>query len=286
MKFMKKVSKPISVTTFMLAGMSQYDKHRGTDVLHMSDLTKNGADAFCPREYALLNHLGKVKKGFPINASMRHTFDMGRDIEARVQNDYLGDSAVGHWTCASCGETKHFCKRPKTGCDREDIRCNWRYTEVVVKHEGLQGGFDLCVDIGKPKLRLIEIKTMIKEDFIKLEAPLAEHRIRTILYLYLVRNSGYKTQIDTARASVIYVSKSYGNWDKAQTTFSPFKEYEVRYNEDVVQSYLELAAQFSNYRKTSKMPTGGCPTSQCQRAKNCSVVQQCFSGTYKPGKKP
>ncbi len=284
MKFMKKVSKPISVTTFMLQGMSQYDKHRGTDVIHMSDLTKVGAESFCPREYALLNHLGKTKKGMPISAAMRHTFDMGRDIEARIQNEYLGDSAVGHWTCASCGETRSWQKKPKTGCEREDIRCNWRYSEVSVNHNGMVGGFDLCVDIGKPKLRLIELKTIIKEDFVKLQAPLAEHRLRTILYLYLVRSSAYKQHVDIDRASLIYVSKSYGNWDKEQTTFSPFKEYEIRYDEDTVKSYLALAAKFNNYLETGKMPHGICSTSQCKRAKNCNRVQDCFSGAYKPGK--
>ena len=283
-KFTKKVSKPISVTTFMLQGMTAYDKHRGTDVIHMSDLTKTGNEAFCPREYALLSHLGKAKKGMPISAALRHTFDMGRDIEARVQNDYLGGSAVGHWTCASCGTVRHFCKRPKTGCEREDIRCNWRYTEVVVKHDGMVGGFDLCVDIGKPKLRLIELKTVIKEDFVKLEAPLAEHRLRTILYLYLVRQSAYKMNVDIEKASIIYISKSYGNWDKAKTTFSPFKEYDIRYDEATVESYLKLAAKFNAYLDTGKMPHGVCPTSQCKRASNCNMVQQCFSGKYKPGK--
>ena len=283
MKFTKKVSTPISVTTFLLQGMAQYDSHRGTDLLHMSDLTKTGVDAFCPREYALLNHLGKVKKGFPINASMRHTFDMGRDIEARVQNDYLGDSAVGNWSCASCGTTRNWQKRPMTGCDREDIRCNWRYAEVKVLHEGMQGGFDLIIDIGKPKLRLIELKTMIKEEFVKLEAPMAEHRIRTTLYLYLVRNSAYKQHVDVEQAHVIYIAKSYGNWDKVQTNFSPFKEYVIRYDEEVIAPYLKLGKQFGDFLATGKMPTGVCPTSQCKRAKNCSMVQQCFSGTYKPG---
>jgi len=284
MKFMKKVRKPISVTTFMLQGMSAYDPHRGTDVIHMSDLTRTDKDAFCSREYALLNHLGKTKKGVPISAGMRHTYDMGRDIEGRVQNNYLVDSAVGHWTCQSCGETRSWQKKPKTGCDRSDINCTWRYAEVVVKHGGMVGGFDLCVDIGKPKLRLVELKTIIKEDFVKLEAPLVEHRLRTILYLYLVRNSAYKKHVDIERASLIYISKSYGKYNAEAGTISPFKEYEIRYDETVVKTHLALAAKFNDYLATDKMPTGICATSQCKRAKNCRVVQDCFSGKYKPGK--
>lgn len=284
MKFTKQVSSPISVTTFLLQGMSSYDKHRGVDVVHSSDLTKSGNDSFCPREYALLHTLGKVKKGMPINASLRHTFDMGRDIEARVQHDYLGDRAVGHWTCASCGLTRTWCKKPKTGCDREDVNCVWRYDEVKVLHNGVIGGFDLIVDIGKPMLRLIELKTMIKDEFEKLQAPLAEHRLRTILYMHLLKNSGYAEQVDTDRATVLYIAKSFGKWDKSQGGFSPFKEFEVQYDEAQVAKYLLLSDRFGEYLDTGVMPTGVCKTSTCPRAKNCNVVAECFSGAYKPGK--
>ena len=72
--------------------MTSYDPHRGVEKLHASDMTKDAE--FCPREYALHAVEGKKKKGFGIAAAMRHTFDMGRDIEARVQNDYARESAV------------------------------------------------------------------------------------------------------------------------------------------------------------------------------------------------
>ncbi len=285
MKFTKKISTPISVTTFLLQGMSSYDKHRGVDIVHSSDLTKKANDAFCPREYALLHELGKTKKGQPISASLRHTFDMGRDIEARVQNDYLGDRAVGHWTCESCGLTRTWQRKPKTGCDREDINCRWRYDEVKVVHRGIVGGFDLIVDIGKPKLRLIELKSMIKDEFVKLQAPLAEHRVRTMLYMHLIKNSAYSTQIDTDRATVLYVAKSFGSWDATQGAHSPFKEFEVEFDEATVNGYLALSDRFGEYLDTGAMPTGICKTSTCKRAGNCGVVSECFSGAYAPGKK-
>lgn len=284
MKFTKKVSNPISVTTFLLQGMSSYDKHRGVDVVHSSDLTKGGNEKFCPREYALLHTLGKAKKGMPISASLRHTFDMGRDIEARVQNDYLGDRAVGHWTCGSCGLTRTWQKRPKAGCDREDINCRWRYGEVKVQHNGVIGGFDLIVDVGKPLLRLIELKTMIKDEFVKLEAPLAEHRERTILYMYLLRHSAYGKEVNTDKASVIYVAKSFGKFDKEQGAFSPFKEFEIQFDEATVEAYIQRSDRFGTYLTTGEMPVGICTTSTCGRAKNCSVRSDCFSGHYKAGK--
>ena len=187
MKFLQKVKKPISLTSLLLASMSAYNKHRGVHEIHASDLTKD--EGFCPKEFAILYYNGKTKKGYGIAAAMTHTFDMGRDIEARIQNQYLLDFAVGDWKCTSCGDMKLFQKKPKTGCHREDINCIWRYSEVRLIASSITGGIDLFVDVGKPKLRMVEIKSIIKEDFANLKAPLAEHRLRTNLYLRMIADS-------------------------------------------------------------------------------------------------
>lgn len=284
MKAIKKMKKPVSVSSLLAAGMSSYDEHRGVHVVHASDLTYQGED-FCPREYALHTIEHKPKKGRAIGAAMRHTFDMGRDIEFRVRNQYLGDLAVGHWKCASCNDVRVFCKRPKTGCDLEGINCRWVYDEVrVMSDEGITAGIDLLVDVGKPKLRLVEIKTMIKEEFVKLAAPLAEHRLRTTLYLHLVKNNtALADKIDTTTATVLYIAKSHGNYNVDHGSVSPFKEYEVPYKEALVEPYLELAKQFGRWKHHKTMPEQICKHSQTKRASKCAVAALCFSGQYAPG---
>ncbi len=283
MKFLKKVSKPISLISFLHGNMSQYDEHRGVETIHGSDLTKD--EGFCPREYALLHHLGKYKKGMTIAAPLRHTFDMGRDIEARVQNEYLLDEAVGHWKCQSCGDQKNFCKKPKAGCDREDINCIWRYEEVKIKHGNLICSPDLFVDVHKGKLKMVELKTMIKEQFTDLKAPLAEHRLRTQFYLWMVAKSGYSEDVNTKEAIILYIAKSYGKMNEAVGTITPFKEYVIKRDDEGLAEILLGAARYEQYRQKGKMPKGICPNSKCKRAKSCTVSKECFGGKFKPGTK-
>ena len=281
MSFLKKIVKPTSIVSLLHGSMSAYDKHRGVDEVHASDMTKD--DEFCPKEYAIHHALGKAKKGFAIAAPMRHTFDMGIDIGDRVCNDYLVDFALGDWKCTSCGQLRQFQKKPKTGCDREDINCNWRYEEVRLKNPPITCGFDLFLDVGKPKARLIELKTMIKEKFVELKAPLAEHRLRTNLYLRMISESPLEDRVETSVGHVLYIAKSYGNWNPDEGVLTPFKEYEVKRDDKQTDEVVARTVEFQTYRDTDKVPKKVCPSATCKRAKSCKVVQECFSGKFKSG---
>lgn len=281
MSFLKKVIKKTSIVSLLHGSMSKYDKHRGVNEVHASDMTREVE--FCPKEYAIHHTLCKPKKGFAIAAPMRHTFDMGVDIGERVCNDYLVDFALGDWKCASCGTVRTFQKKPKTGCDREDIRCNWRYEEVRLKIPPITCGFDLFLDVGKPKARVVEIKTMIKELFVKLKAPLAEHRLRTNLYLRMIANSPLADRVETSVGHVLYIAKSYGNWNPDEGVLTPFKEYEVERDDKATDKMVARAAEYQLYRNTGKIPQRVCPSATCKRAKACSVVQECFSSQFKSG---
>jgi hypothetical protein len=281
MSFLKTVSKPTSIVSLLIGGMTAYDKHRGVDTIHASDLTKD--EEFCPREYTLLSVLGKAKKGFAINAALRYTFDMGRDIEARIQNDYLRDFAVGDWRCTSCGQLRQFQKVPKAGCDREDIQCNWRYSEVRLILPPVTCGYDLLLDVGKKKLRVIEIKTMIKDQFKALIAPLAEHRLRTNLYLRMVDESPLSDRVESDVGHILYVAKSYGTWNEEAGTISPFKEYEVQRDNEQTDELMAKTVAYKKYQDDGWVPKGVCPSGNCKRAKACGVAKECFSGKYKAG---
>lgn len=275
MTFIKKVHKPLSITSLLYGGMTGYDPHRGLEKLHASDMTKDVE--FCPREYALSASEGKKLKGFGIAAAMRHTFDMGRDIEARVQNDYARAHAVGDWKCTSCGDMRTFCKAPKNGCHRKDINCNWRYSEVRLVIPPMTSGFDLLLDVGKTKLRLVELKTMNIADFTELKAPLAEHRLRTILYLKMVSESPLEEMIDTKVATVLYVAKSHGKFNVADGVVTPFKEYDVEFDEELVAPLWAKGKAYGKFQTSGLVPERICPHAACKRAKSCGVKVECFS---------
>jgi len=101
----------------------------------------------------------------------------------------------------------------------------------------------------------------------------------------MIRNNGpMNERIDGNRATVLYIAKSYGNWDKAETAMSPFKEFEVTYNEDLIKPYLDKATAFGQWYRDKKIPARVCPTMTCKRAKSCAVVAECWSGEYPPQK--
>ncbi len=281
MSFLKKIVKPTSLVSLLHGSMSAYDKHRGVTEVHASDMTRD--EEFCPKEYAIHHSISKAKKGFGISAPLRHTFDMGVDIGDRVCNDYLVDFALGDWKCASCNQMRSFQKKPKTGCDREDINCNWRYAEVRLKNPPITSSFDLFLDVGKPKARLVELKTMIKEKFVELKAPLSEHRLRTNLYLRMIAESPLQDRVETEVAHVLYIAKSYGNWNPDEGTLTPFKEYEIERDDGETDKMVARAAEYQAYRDSGKVPNRVCSSATCKRAKACTVVQECFSGKFKSG---
>jgi hypothetical protein len=139
------------------------------------------------------------------------------------------------------------------------------------------------VDIGKPKLRMVEVKSVILHDFEKLKAPLAEHRLRTNVYLRMIADSPLAEQVETQVGHVLYVAKSFGKWNPDDKTISPFKEYEVARDDSITDKLLGKASEYQAFRTMGIVPNRVCPNAACKRAKSCSVVSACFSKAFKSG---
>jgi hypothetical protein len=158
---------------------------------------------------------------------------------------------------------------------------------------GASCGIDMLLALGGGKLVPYELKTIDKEQFKTLAAPLAEHRIRTNLYLRIIAESASKwaQQIDTTRGYVLYVSK--GGFGCADATlkpaginesFSPFKEYAIKRDDDLTDDYATAARIVKDFRDgKSVMPTGICPTALTKRALHCPFKVKCFDGSYPAG---
>jgi hypothetical protein len=149
---------------------------------------------------------------------------------------------------------------------------------------------------GQDKLRVIEIKTMDKESFKDLVAPLAEHRLRTNLYMRCIAESDddRSSLLFTDTAYVLYVSKGgFGVKDPTiakwglHDSFSPFKEYVVKRNDKDTENVLVAPRNVLKFRQgLSGLPGPICTTALTDRAKECPLRKHCFSGKYPPGMKP
>lgn len=294
LKIIKAVQKQPSVKNLIHREVAGYEKARSHAKIHASDLMR--ADEFCPREWILLDVTQRARKDAFIGTSQRLTFDHGRDLEWRIRNVYLRKYMVGHWKCGVCGnDHPTFGKAPKIKCKCGFDR--WEYEEVRFHCEetGVSGGLDSLMDLGLPKLRILEIKTMDKDEFKGLVAPLAEHRFRTSLYMQLAKASpsDVSNRVDTSFAHILYTSKSFGFKDETlkaegivDSPFSPFKEFVIPRDDSLSETVLAKAKVVFQIRKQvesglpARIPGGVCKTALDRRAANCACVTACFGSKY------
>lgn len=262
-----------------------YEPARPHGRIHASDLTKMDVE-FCPRAHRLQD-IYKVKgKEQYIDTPLQITFDEGKDKQSRLNNVYLRDVMVGDWECQSCGEVRKWSRAPKDGCNNPKARCRWEYVEPRVEDAVTKasGGLDgLVATKVKGKLLLVECKIIDKDYFIDLKMPMAEHRVRTRLYLALLARSkeAWAAEIDTTKAHVLYMLRGYGKKDETGN-ISPFKEYIVTRDDTEVAEYLAKAhaLTFSRENPDVGTPCGVCANFNDKRAMKCPVRVQCFSGKH------
>jgi hypothetical protein len=261
---------------------------RDPGVVHASELTRE--DGFCARFYALADGAGGSLPQVPHTTSQAVVWHQGRTMQSSVAHWFAEmGMAVGDWACLACGRVHSFTKRPKMclACRCRALRAvEVRFTSAV---SGASCGIDLLLDLGEPKLAVVEIKTIGADAFKALVAPLAEHRLRTNLYLRIVAESGdaRAAGIGTDRATVLYVSKGgFGtavdeSLRRAGITerFSPFKEYEIVRDDAATDGLVENARVVKEWRAApGALPGRLCSHRLVRRAQTCPLAQQCFAG--------
>lgn len=271
--------------------MSGWDPARSLKVIHASELTKE--EGFCPRFYALADVTKYKGKDRWLTTSDRCTFDMGRDLENRVVHAFADmGKAICHWKCVACGTMHEFQTRP-LACKTCGVKI-FEHKEVRFESavSGASCGVDMLVALGEPKLRVVELKTMDKEMFKELKAPLAEHRWRTNYYLRIIAESAHNwsKMVSTDSATILYVSKGgYGCADPELAKwgltdkFSPFKEFEIKRDDALTDMLSARAKVVKDFRDGNVgMPYGICETALSKRAKYCPLKGVCFGGDYPP----
>ena len=293
-KFLKKVKslRPKGSPKYLLhRHLAQPDKGRSYATVHASSLTH--PSGMCPRMYALADVTHTKAPDSWLSTSLKMTFQIGRDQERNIVLWFAEmGRAVCHWRCISCNQLHVFQKRPYACAecgvkklDPEEVR----FTSAVT---GVGAGIDMILALGDPKMRVIEIKTMDKEQFKELKAPIAEHRWRTNLYLRTIAESGssWANLIDTSMATILYTTKGgYGTscddvkkWGLPED-FSPFKEYDIT-RDDAETDDLALRARTVKEFRAGEvgMPEGICATAFSQRAQECPLKGVCFGGHHPP----
>lgn len=272
--------------------LSSPQEGRGYSRVHASALTSS--TEFCPRAYALSDLLPDIPVIEKLSTSERVTFQMGRDLEYNVVNwlARLG-RAICHWDCLGCRTIYEYSAFPGVcvACGSQNFKV--REVRFKSKVSDVSCGVDLLYVIGDSKLVPYEIKTIDKDMFKSLVAPLAEHRLRTNLYLRLISESvkavpNYSIHLD--HGYILYVSKGgYGCADPSLTIhgisekFSPFKEFRVSRDDSETDILVSMGMVVKNFRNRSiGMPQGVCSTSLCKRALACPYKIPCFSGDFPP----
>lgn len=271
--------------------LSIYEPARPLGTLHASELTK--PEGLCPRFYALADVTEfKPPKKF-LSTSESVTYQIGRDMQDNIVN-WLGDmgAVVGHWRCLACGKMHEFCNRPHK-CENCGCR-GFKPEEVrfVSEKTGASCGVDCLYKVSATSLKPIEIKTMDKEQFKGLVAPLAEHRLRTNFYLRIIAESGHhwSNLVDTKHATILYTTKGgYGCADPVlkgwglRDQYSPFKDYEITRDDKATNAVADRARVVHEFRKGKHpMPHGLCATALSKRAQYCPLKKVCFSGDHPP----
>jgi hypothetical protein len=283
-----KAAKSKSLKAALHKQLSGPQPARSLKRIHASAVTKND---FCGRFYALSDLVNHQQKDEWLSTSESVTYHLGRVLQDSIVN-WLADAglAVGHWRCLSCNWTHVFCRRP-VSCEKCGVRV-FRPIEVTCKSQvsGIGGSFDCLANMGEPKLRLVEIKTMDKDQFKGLGAPLLEHSLRTKLYLRLMdeSDSPWLDRIDTSAAVVLYVSKGgYGVADYSlaelgiNDKFSPFKEFLVQRDDASTQNVSNKGTAVSEWRKgNAPLPPRLCADALAKDAKWCPLRNVCWSDAF------
>ena len=280
-----------SVRYLLHKHMSGYDKARPLSRVHASELTK--PEGLCPRMYALADATKFKPKDQWLTTSQAMTFQIGRDQERNLVNWFADmGKAVCHWKCIACGRLHEFQTRP-VACAACGVKAfeprEVRFESAV---SGASCGVDMLLSLGEPKLRPVEIKTMDKDEFKALKAPLAEHRWRTNLYLRLIAESdhSWSSLVATDAATIIYISKGgYGcadpelkKWGLTEQ-YSPFKEFEVKRDDKETDDLVKRAKAIKDFREgKAGMPAGICATAMSKRAQTCPLKAACFGGDHPP----
>lgn len=251
----------------------------GKQYTHVSALI-----GICPRRH-LLAHVNKLERMNSVNASMRLVWALGRAAEHHVRTQFIEAmqyrTILGTWAC-KCGHAKveGFHDERIGACPRCRTKPN-QYRECpLFDHEArITGSPDLLyVRPDNSKVRVVECKSIKKDDFEKLTRPKADHILQGMAYNELLKINGLPQDNSI---TVVYVCKDY-------QFKSPYKEFEIVRtaehdamllnmwnNADIIAQGIRDNADGREVQMPDKLNL--CHSPEATTAKSCDCVGICFS---------
>lgn len=239
--------------------------------IHVSSLVD-----LCARQYYLARRY-QVDRPERITGGHQTTFAIGRALEAHVKRHIMADRSLGGiwgmWACA-CGHSRGI------GLHRTDRTCERcgrpmdRYEEPVLRDEEYRiiGRPDVTLHEGRAFKVVLEIKSMARDRWDRLTAPLADHMLQALMYRWLYQRQGYAVY---DHVILLYITKDfrYG---------SPYKEFHAHADHDhhrlMVDDALALAVQVRDaVQEDRPPPRERCERPDCAAARNCPVASLCFN---------
>lgn len=298
MNFIKQKIAKATLRKYLHQQLAGEEPGRPLTKVHASDVT--GSTQFCPRERAYQVLLKKKPPPQRLSTSEQITYGIGRWLEEKIVETFVAAGmVVGTWKCLHCSSKYTFCKRPP-----KCVECGHRFFEHIEQRAlsdltGISCGIDLLLDMpGEAKHKVVEIKSMDKDVFKALVAPLAEHRTRTRLYLRSIAESSqpWTELVDTQSALILYTTKGgYGTacdevplWNFWDSPFSPFKDYVIERDDNSIEHAVLPALQYKVWKDQVDAAVGDkafaeiplpdriCASSLDKRAKYCSCLNPCF----------
>lgn len=286
-----------SLRQLLHAQMGGYAPERPLHNIHASDLTYE-EKPYCPRLNALCLLNGITPPDRYVNTCLAYTFELGEQMHELARSNLLKKYIAGYWKCPHCKHTTQTVGyQPKT-CEMCGIEpFQFQYVEVRFKCEvtGASGAIDCLIKFpNAPKMHIVELKSIVHKtdssgvmDFVSLKAPLAEHGLRTNLYMRLADNSANNLSdfIDLQNALVFYMTKGYGYKDPTlemeaiSDTMTPFKEFWVKRDDSKTDYYINKAIPMKTFTEQGIMPPPIDDKSACEK---CKMKHQCET-TYPAG---
>lgn len=264
----------LTIEDIVRATLSEPVEARGYWKAHSSDLTKSD---YCPRKVAFWREAGGPRELEKINPTLHMTFKQG-NLTADLFCEYLGGKSVwGNWVCRHCDDYKEHSFKPKP-CSCHP-NATWKYEELCFEHldNGASGSIDAFVDLKRNgMLTLVELKIISPDEFEKLLMPNWEHRVRTQMYLEIIKNSDHKAKrfINLDKAKVFYICRTHGK--KVRNRVTPFKEFDVPAMPEQTVTYLQKAKEIRMWEETGYYPAPICTDYECDIACKCKFRDKCF----------
>lgn len=227
----------------------------------------------CVRQYVLATRFN-VKILESVTGGHRVMWKIGRAVETHVRDSFLegtGRQGVyGRWKC-QCGKVDHLGLYPSRGCNCQNEPL--KYVEPVLLDEEAKiiGSPDMTLILGNFFFVPVEVKSMNKDDFDDLTAPLPDHIAQAASYRRLYQLQGRRVH---DKVIIIYTKKEF-KWG------SPYKEFHVDCTTDLVQGIVNTMVDKATSIATSVAASVTPERHICQSAANpiakrCPVAHLCF----------